>query len=332
VVVGCQSPSPVSTKSIKIGTNILGAQSVLFVLIAVTGLIFLGFHLLQVSKSEYGAGVPDVRVYGIIRKAVARLRYVPKPIVVFNSYHNPHNEGPGLKLSYIRGRQIERNSNPKPSRSGWYFRTVSPALIILRVNTSFVFSKSDDMNIHPDSWAGDAAIIFERYSNLVISNITLIAPNANVSPLNSLKRFQLSGCCASHFVRGISLFPSGNSQSMGIGDLLSHFFNLLPNQANHLICLIPGLLHLPKLSLHGLELKVVDSRNRNAHEYGCNLHTVLPPRRLIGAAFSAFFIASWGWFQIRNGLRTSMGFWAFITGCGLWVYAFSGWLKWALRL
>ena len=123
----------------------------------------------------------------------------------------------------------------------------------------------------------------------------------------------------------------GSQLMLERGGLLSRLFNLLSNQAEHLIGLITGTLHLGKLSAHYPEL------HKCRDGIGCenasrqHLKKIFPDWRLIGTAVLGLFGVFWGWWNVRLYDRANRGM-VFIASFCLWVIGLYGIVLWGFGL
>ena len=132
------------------------------------------------------------------------------------------------------------------------------------------------------------------------------------------------------FVSGDMYCGSGSSDCLLSKQsvLFFHLPKLLLDEAEHLVGLFPGLLHLPKLADHGSQLSVIDPSQYDSKSYSSKLQRNLPQWRWVGMGVMAVGMMFWGWFSLRRERNTFWGFWSFIGGCGLWSYAIHRWISW----
>jgi len=178
-----------------------------------------------------------------------------------------------------------------------------------------------DRAIYSDPWAG---LLFGR----ILGSFS--EPGGLVN--SCLKFVNLFGHSRRRSFGSFSLITSGNSQSMSIRGLFSDLIKLLSNQAEHLIGLLTAPLHLSKLTLHSVQLAIVNNCDSNTNENCRKFHTVLPPWRLIGTALLSIVLSFWGWRQMRTGNGAWWCFWIFSFGVFLWGYSINWWLNWSLGI
>ena len=83
---------------------------------------------------------------------------------------------------------------------------------------------------------------------------------------------------------------------------------------------------LSKLTLHHIELTMVNASYVKPEENRSSFKNHFPQWRLIGLAIGSFSITLYGWWYLRNQIKMFWGFCWWCVGIALWVYTVNVWI------